>query len=175
MYLSLWMQSSECWPAKVILFLSFILNLFFTKFLKNTAFRWSFCCCFWREGFIFLAEMLYNITDFACFVGKQATFPQRVRVQPLSPIVLSSPHSVFGRLRLLCYHGLILLLCEEESSVIIHSSSGRACNLECLWNCLWIKRLELWWYADTGMSAVLHHHDFVPLMLSCAEKPHQWM
>lgn len=60
-------------------------------------------------------------------MGKQVTFTHkgwghRYAFQSLRPIVLSGPFSVFGRLGLLCYHGLILLLFGGEGSVIIHSS-----------------------------------------------------
>lgn len=86
----------------------------------------------WRGFFFsfflsFSAELLHNTIGFACFIGKQATFLHKgwghwYAFQSLDSIVLSSPFNVFGRLGLLCYHGLILLLFGGECSVIIHSS-----------------------------------------------------
>lgn len=52
-YRRLWVQSSERWPPKVILSLSFNLHSLFTEILfQKKVFRWSFCCCF-LGGFIF--------------------------------------------------------------------------------------------------------------------------
>lgn len=104
------------------------LNSLFTKFFLKKVFSWTFVVVLW--GFFLLyfsSELLHNTIGFAGFIGKQATFLHKGRghwcaFQSLDSIVLSSPFSVFGKLRLLCYHGLILLLFGGECSVIIHSS-----------------------------------------------------